>query len=305
MGSAGKVVVDGRSGKVLYRKVSATPNAEHEYFSYDLTTPPAPNTVAAVVIAHDQFAVGQKDQFKLRVNVFNSATGAEINNILHGYYFYDTEIRQSVSQKTPTTVKGSASLQTKNKFYDITARVALNGDIYLEAKCAQCNLRPDFRDRLFLEISSRDSGDVERVVALETGVNTGVFRIADNHLKQVDALPTRSMFDFPIVHGNYIIETTAHDRLTATILWCLDDDEVKRPSSDVLDENGKPVSAILFVDPFGVVFDSQTNKPIAGATVKLVLIDNGVQKDPEILMIMVYAVRRPETPMQTLFANLL
>ena len=266
------------TGKILYHLAG---QSEHTYVSA-ANKPSDVKLIDGVVLAHDSFAIGQTDSFKLRVNVYNSATGATVNNILHGYYFYGTEVRQSVSQETPTIVKGSASIQTKDKFYNISARVALNGDVYLEAKCAQCNVRPDFVDRLFLEISSRDSGDVERVVAIETGKNTGIFRISDSRLKQADALPTRSMFEFPVVHGNYIIETRAHDKLTATILWCLDDNEFKRPNTDVKDENGKPVTAFILVDPFGIVFDSKTNAPIAGAVVKLVLVENGIEKPAEI-----------------------
>ena len=70
-----------------------------------------------------------------------------------------------------------------------------------------------------LEVKSTKSGDVETVVAIETGNNTGTFRINDSHLQKADAMPTRSMFEFPIVSGNYIIETTSHDTLVATILY--------------------------------------------------------------------------------------
>ncbi len=270
-------------GQVLYH-VFGTP--EHDYVTQS-DKPADQKMIDAVVIAHDSFAIGATDSFKLRVNVYNSATGSTINNILHGYYFYGTEVRQSVSQKTPTTVAGSATLgvaneKTKDIAFKLATHITLNGNIYLEAKCAVCNVRPDFIDRLFLEIRSKDSGDVERVVAVETGRNTGVFKIQDSHLANPNALPTRSMKDFPVVSGNYIIETQPHDELTATILWCLDDNDLKRVGSDVKDANGQPVSATIFVDPFGVVFDSQTNAPIAGAVVKLVLVDNGVIKPAEI-----------------------
>ncbi|MCB1673394.1 MAG: DUF11 domain-containing protein [Pseudomonadales bacterium] len=261
-------------GQVLYH-VFGTP--EHDYVSA-ANKPADHKVIDAVVIAHDNFAVGATDSFKLRVNVYNSATGSIVNNILHGYYFYGTEVRQSVSQKTPTTVAGSASLGVANKdntTFKLKTRITLKGDIYLEAKCAVCNVRPDFVDRLFLEISSPASKDVERVVAIETGRNTGIFRINDTHLVKADALPTRSMDTFDVIPFNYIVETRAHDELTATILWCLDDDEVKRVGSDVKDASGNPVTAFVLVDPFGVVFDSQTNIPIQGAIVRLARIENG------------------------------
>jgi uncharacterized repeat protein (TIGR01451 family) len=271
------------TGQILYHVVGT---AQHSYVSA-ANKPSDVKQIDGVVLAHNTFAVAATDSFKLRVNVYNNATGSTINNILHGYYFYGTEVRQSVSQKTPTTVAGSASLgvaneKTKDVAFKIATHITLNGDIYLEAKCAQCNLRPDFIDRLFLEISSRDSGDIERVVAIETGKNTGIFRIDDTHLAKTNALPTRLMSPTNVISGNYIIETRADDVLTATILWCLDDDNIKRDGSDVKDAQGNPVSALIFVDPFGVVFDSQTNTPIAGAVVKLVLVDNGVIKPAEI-----------------------
>lgn len=257
-------------GTILYH---LSGEAEHNYYTYDGATAPHPSKIDAIAIAYDSFAVAETDSIKLRVNVFNSATGATINNIFQAYYFYGVETRQSVSNVQTTTIKGSASLSTNDQYYNLVGRVALNGSIYLEARCAQCNLRPDFADRLKLEIKSTKSGDVETVVAIETGNNTGIFRIEDANLKKVDALPTRSMFEFPAQHGNYIIETTAHDTLIATILYCLDDANIERPNSKVLDANGNPVSSTLLVDPFGIVFDSTTNKPIAGATVRLVLDD--------------------------------
>ena len=64
--------------------------------------------IDAVVIAHDSFAIGTADSFKLRVNVYNSATGSTINNILHGYYFLWHRSASVGITKTPTTVAGSA-----------------------------------------------------------------------------------------------------------------------------------------------------------------------------------------------------
>ena len=259
-----------RKGVVLYHVIG---DAEHTYRTYNEATVEHPSKIDAVAVAYDSFPVAETDSIKLRVNVYNGATGATINNLFNAYYFYGVETRQSISNEQKTVVKGSATLTSNDQNYKLVGRVALNGSVYLEAKCAQCNLRPDFPDRLMLEVKSTKSGDVETVIAIETGNNTGTFRINDSHLQKADALPTRSMFEFPIVSGNYIIETTSHDTLVATILYCLDDTNIERPNSKVLDENGKPVSSLLLVDPFGIVFDSSTNKPIAGATVRLVLDD--------------------------------
>jgi hypothetical protein len=186
-------------GAILYH---LSGEAEHNYYKYDEATAPHPSKIDAIAIAYDSLAVAETASINLRVNVFNSATGATINNIFQAYYFYGVETRQSVSNVTPTAIKGSASLSTNDQYYNLVGRVALNGSIYLEARCAQCNLRPDFPDRLKLEIKSTKSGDVEKVVVIETGNNTGIFRIEDANLKKVDALPTRSMFEFPSENGN-------------------------------------------------------------------------------------------------------
>ena len=70
------------------------------------------------------------------------------------------------------------------------------------------------------------------------------------------------MKDFPVVVAIILLKLNTHDELTATILWCLDDNDLKRVGSDVKDANGQPVSATILLT-FGVVFDSQTNAPIA------------------------------------------
>ena len=85
---------------------------------------------------------------------------------------------------------------------------------------------------------------------------------------------------------NEILETIAYDKVTATILHCLEDDgkTIKKDEQgqnqivykDPINQVGE-VSADLLVDPFGVVFDSQTGKLINGATVKLIRLENGVE----------------------------
>lgn len=261
------------TGEVLYHLVGEGEHVYHRYDRSNAANNPHPSTINAVAIAHPGFAVGQTDSIKLNVAVYNSATGATIKNIFEASYFYGIESRQSISNEVPTKVMGSATLNANDANYNLIARIALNGNLYLEATCAQCNVRPDVADRLRLRIESVKSGDSEEVVAVETGVNTGIFRIQDDKLDPKDALPSRDMFQFPVGHGNYIIETTKHDKLIATILYCLDDSNIKRAGSDVKDAAGNPVSDNVLVDPFGVVFDSQTNQPIAKAIVRLVMED--------------------------------
>lgn len=249
------------AGQLLYRKPNT---AAKTYLKYDVANPPNKSDVAAIAFAFTDFAVDRSEQATITVQVLNNAMGATIVNQFQGYYHYGVEDKTVVSTLAQTEVTGTASIRPKDQNYNIIGRVALDGDIYLEANCAQCNVRPNAIDRLLLQIKSQKSGDIETVVAIETDINTGVFRINDDNLSLRDALPTRDMFLFAPTSGNYIIETIKHDVLTATILYCLDDANIERPNSKV------NVSDNILIDPFGVVFDSKTNMPIANAIVHLV-----------------------------------
>ncbi len=253
-------------GELLYRKPT---DGEKVYTKYDPVNPPNNADVAAIAIAFPDFAVGRSDQATLKAQVLNTGYGATIINQFQALYHYGVDDKLSISTEVKTTVQGTASIKPKDQYYNLVGQISLSKDLFLEANCAQCNVRPTVRDRLRLKVTSKRSGDEEIVNAIETDINSGVFRIYDLNLssEKHDALPTRDMFQFPATSGNYIIETTKHDVLTATILYCLDDDLTERPNSKV------NVTANILVDPFGVVFDSITNMPIANATVKLVLAD--------------------------------
>ena len=50
-------------------------------------------------------------------------------------------------------------------------------NIYLQASCAQCNVQDSMRDEVWITITSSKTGDTYSVKAIETGVNTGKFRV--------------------------------------------------------------------------------------------------------------------------------
>ena len=50
-------------------------------------------------------------------------------------------------------------------------------NIYLQASCAQCNVQDSVRDEVWITITSSKTGDTYSVKAIETGVNTGKFRV--------------------------------------------------------------------------------------------------------------------------------
>ncbi|MBK6756994.1 MAG: hypothetical protein IPG70_04940 [Moraxellaceae bacterium] len=250
--------------------------------------------VDAIALAYDSFLPQQTTQFKLRLNVFNNAMGAVISNSLNGYYQSNGKNEETTSVPAKAQVLGKAVISPKNDDYSkIKANVLLNKDIYLEAVCAQCNTRRSVKDRLLLRIESvsKDSQgkytifyDAEEVVAVETGVDTGVFRLEK-------PLPTRSRKLFAIEKGNKIMESAAFDQLQATILYCLEDDSITPKKDDTgaqmnvyadpINKTGK-VQTSLLVDPFGMVFNSQTGEAINGAVVTLFRVENGTESLAEV-----------------------
>lgn len=119
--------------------------------------------------------------------------------------------------------------------------------LFISAYAPTCNLDPLVVETITITITSALTGDVERVTAIETGPNTGVFRVDPPQL-------TADATEQPAVPINGILETLPFDTLTARIEDCV----------------GLASSATIVMDPAGVVFDSRTNAPIAGARVTLV-----------------------------------
>ncbi|HMU86472.1 MAG TPA: hypothetical protein PKC11_02450 [Agitococcus sp.] len=189
--------------------------------------------------------------------------------------------------KTNIQIFELASLESKNASYaTLRRKILANQKLFLETQTEQCNTRIGVADKLLLRVRSlikdnqgKDSSifDEEFVVAIETGNDTGLFRLEK-------PLPTRSRLENTPIKQNEILETIAHDTVRATIMHCLDDDgkTIKKDEQglemkvykDPINQVGE-VSTELLVDPFGVVFDSKTGKLLNGATVKLIRVENG------------------------------
>lgn len=190
--------------------------------------------------------------------------------------------------KTSVLIFEPADLKSKNANYSVLrSKILANQKLFLETETEQCNTQIGVADKLLLRVRAfgRDSQgnydsaylDEEFVVAIETGKDTGLFRLEK-------PLPTRSRLENTPIKQNEILETIAHDKVTATIIHCLENDgkTIKKDEQglemkvykDPINQVGE-VSRELLVDPFGVVFDSKTGKLLNGATVKLIRVENG------------------------------
>ncbi len=136
--------------------------------------------------------------------------------------------------RDPQYAKKTSVLHAGNPFY-----VAVNA--------AQCNTDPLLAEVKEVIISSLLTGDSEIYSALETGPNTGEFRIEPN-------VPTSDATLSAVKRGDGVLSVKPNDQVTVAMTGC----------GAVL------LEARVLIDPFGVVFDSKTNVPVAGAVVTLI-----------------------------------
>ena len=121
--------------------------------------------------------------------------------------------------------------------------------VYVQANAALCNLQPLKVETYTVIIKSAVTGDIERFIATETGLNTGIFRIE----------PSITLTSKPRNSGDTFISTVRNDSLSATMQGC----------------SGGDFTVNLLIDPFGVVYDGRSNMPVGGATVSIFNVTSG------------------------------
>ncbi len=138
---------------------------------------------------------------------------------------------------------------TRPTFTTPSVQNTVGNPLFVQADAASCNTNPTQISTVPITLVSQLTGDTETYTGIETGPNTGLFRILPN-------VPTANAALHIVASGNGILEVLRDDVLTATITSC----------------GGISVSATttLLIDPSGVVYDSRTGKPVAGVTVQLI-----------------------------------
>ena len=155
----------------------------------------------------------------------------------------------SVTDRTTNDLAGGGGGQVDDTIRNYTGtdyRVetiwgVIGRDLYLRADAKSCNADPAAIDTRTVVVTG-PGGERETLVATETGPDTGMFTMAP--------LPVRLP---PVVAGNGRLEGRAGEVFEAEILGC-----------------GKRIyTLVTLIEPRGVVFDSRTNQPVAGAVVQL------------------------------------
>jgi uncharacterized repeat protein (TIGR01451 family) len=239
------------------------------------TTPPADRrAITAVALALEE--ASDRLQWQISVEVAANASGVAmppVTNTATVYKGGSTPELQSNRVETPIIAADNAAPATIEYFTDNTFRTpdrrAMAGDtLFVGAFAPICNTSSQSIQgqarTILIRITSLLTGDDEVFTAIESlpqsetdSSNSGWFYIRPPlEPNYVPTAESRTAFV-----GNGILETLANDILTATLEEC----EGQRIA----------VQTRILIDPRGVVFDSRSNAPIAGATVTLIDVATG------------------------------
>jgi len=216
-----------------------------------VTTVPGGAVVDAVAWAIANLPQGGLFQGQFSVMVNSNAAG----NITGTAYADWTDAAAPLTTTSNTVVlplpvhAAGIFFYTNNSYTNRATQSVPGNALYVQTDASICNADPTTIGTVPVTIVSHLTGDSETYTAVETGPNTGVFRI-------LPSVPTANAASHIVASGDGILEVLRNDTVTATITAC----------------GGISVSATttLLVDPSGTVYNSATNQPVAGATVQLI-----------------------------------
>jgi uncharacterized repeat protein (TIGR01451 family) len=216
-----------------------------------VTAVPAGAVVDAVAWSLPTLAQGALFQGKFNVMVNDNAAG----NVSGTAYADWTDAAAPLTTPSNTVVlllPGHAAgifFYTNNNYTNKATQSIPGSVLYVQTDASICNADPVAIGTVDVTLFSQLTRDSETFTAVETGPNTGIFRI-------LPSVPTANAATHIVASGNGILEVLRNDTVTASITAC--------------DGISVSASTSLLVDPSGTVYNSLTNQPIAGATVRLV-----------------------------------
>lgn len=240
--SFSSVVLNGGGATLFHR-------AGDPALQYVTAQPSDKTTIDAVAFGFARLDVGQLINVAFKVTIAANASSG-ITNIADIYGVSGTNNLHVTSNQITVSlpsVPPALAFFGDGTFTHTTSVTLVGAPLFVQAIAAQCNANPDAAETHPITITSTLTSDKETFSAVETGPNTGIFRV-------VPDVPTRDSSANPVTIGNGIIETLRGDTLTAVLQGC----------------GSASVQANMLVDPGGVVFDSRTNAPVSNASVTLI-----------------------------------
>ncbi|MCG8372899.1 MAG: hypothetical protein MI700_05180, partial [Balneolales bacterium] len=225
---------------------------------YEFTTAPPEDLMSVDVIglAFDSLQVRETFSLTFSVQVNASASGIITNIAELSYTDPEGDVTTAAASNEVAAEINSVSADidyfTSQNFLEVTTTSSIGDSLHIQATASACNEDRNIIEIVDISIISELTMDEEGYQAVETGENTGVFRV-------LEPVPTRDGLQFDVVHGNGILETVEDDIIIATLIC-----------AGIQAGGGTAVEASVLVDPFGIVFDSETNEEIPGAEIRLI-----------------------------------
>jgi len=214
-----------------------------------VSTPPALlSNVDSVAFAQNSLPAGATAVFSFRVTVNSNASGI-IHNVAQVLFNngFDLSVPSNAVDIPVTGPAPAIDYFFDSSFARTIRATPMGSPLFVQVNAAACNLDPTVAESKAITLKSKLTGDTESFTAVETGPNTGIFRI-------LPSVPTRDARVNAVVSGNQIMEVLRNDQITATLSGC----------------GNASVAATILIDPAGVVFDSKSNAAVAGAVVTLI-----------------------------------
>lgn len=215
------------------------------------STPPADLTqVDAIAFGFASVPVGSRYEVSFDATI-SSIAGGSITNTAEAYSTTAGGEQRVVSN--PVTLQlpdAAASINYYNNgsYGSVVNATRAGSPLFLEAVASACNTDPNVAESYPLTLSAANSQDLETGFRItETAPNSGVFVIAN--------IPTAPWPQNAQVTNDGTVQTGQNDVVTATLVC-----------------GGRTLTTRIAIDPSGVVYDSRSNAPVAGATVTLYLV---------------------------------
>ena len=222
---------------------------------YTTNIPSVLEDIDEIAVLYDSISVGESFSTTFSVRINEAASDSLVNVAEVTYVDPNGDITKAAASQEVVAVltEGDADINyyTDEDFGQKTGTSTIGKPLYLQADAGACNENAALIETALIEITSTLTGDMEEYGATETARNSGVFRV-DN------PIPTRNASDFQQISGNMILEVLEEDVLIAK----LDCQNSKTQNASITTK--------IVLDPFGIVFDSESNNPVEGALVRLI-----------------------------------
>lgn len=207
----------------------------------------------AVVAYKKIFQAQQTSTVRLTVKTRPDLSYTTLLNEAYVLHRSSTQNKKTLSNAVETKVSGAAKIDSTTKDFGQSLYTAsVNEPLYIKTNAAVCNANRFITDQVKIQVTSKLTGDIVYVTAIESGENTGLF------------------------HFNLETEENVQKLLSDQILQTLKRDQVSIRLTDCLNTNGESTKTIedvtteVLIDPYGIVFDAKSGQVVAGATVVLV-----------------------------------